>query len=68
MKKIYYVTDVEIVKGNSHQSDTITWMYGGVEYSCTGEFFVDNKGYLHHSFITPRGKEVKFKVKYTTNI
>ena len=64
MKKKYYVTDVELVKGSYNQGDYLSWTYGGKRYDCTGEFFIDNKGYLHHSFITPRGKEVEFKVKY----
>lgn len=63
-KKRYYVTDVEVQKGH-HQGDTLTWVYAGVEYSATGEFFIDSKGYLHHSMITPRGKEIHFKVKYS---
>lgn len=64
MKKKYYVTDVELTKGNYSQGDTLSWTYAGKEYSATGEFFVDSKGYLHHSFFTPRGKEIEIKVKY----
>lgn len=62
MKK-YYVTDVKFTKGNYSQGDTLTWMYAGEEYSATGEFFVDSKGYLHHTFFTPRGREKEIKVK-----
>lgn len=63
MKKVYKVTDIELLKGN-HQGDTLTWVYAGKQYSCTGEFYIDEKGYLHHSFITPRGREIDINVKY----
>ena len=63
-KKKYYVTDVELTKGNYNQGDTLTWTYGGIEYDATGEFYVDSKGYLHHTFTTPRGREIEIKVKY----
>lgn len=64
MKKKYYVTDVELTKGNYSQGDSLTWVYAGAEYSATGEFFVDSKGYLHHSFFTPMGKEKEIKMRY----
>lgn len=64
MKKKYYITDIELQKGNYNQGDTLTWVYGGTEYSCTGDFCVDKKGYLHHTFTTPRGKEIEIKIKY----
>lgn len=57
----YKITDVEY----NHQTDTLTWCYNGKEYNCTGEFFIDRKGYLHHTFITPTKqveKEIKIKV------
>lgn len=63
-KKKYYITNVELQKGGPHQGDTLCWVYAGEEYSCTGEFYVDNKGYLHHTFTTPRGREIEIKVKY----
>ncbi|WP_418988123.1 hypothetical protein [Bacteroides heparinolyticus] len=60
-KKRYYVTDIQVVK---HTNSTyLRWVYGGREYEAQGEFYVDEKGYLHHSFITPRGREIDFKVK-----
>lgn len=64
MKKRYYVTDVQLEKGSYSRGDTLTWVYAGVEYSCTGEFYIDNKGYLHHTFTTPRSAEREIKVKY----
>ena len=63
MKKRYYVTDVELTK-NGYCNDYLTWVYGGVQYEAQGEFYVDDKGYLHHTFITPRGKEIEIKIKY----
>lgn len=62
-KKRYYVTDVELTKGG-YGHDTLTWVYGGKNYDCTGEFYVDKQGYLHHTFVTPTGKEKEIKVKY----
>lgn len=62
-RKKYYVTDIELQKGGAHQGDTLYWVYAGEEYSCTGDFYVDNKGFLHHTFITPGGKERKIKIK-----
>lgn len=63
MKKRYYVTDVELTK-NAHSGDYLSWIYAGVRYDAFGEFYVDDKGYLHHTFTTPRGKEIEIKVKY----
>lgn len=63
-KKKYYVTNVELQKGGAHQGDTLYWVYAGEEHSSTGDFYVDDKGYLHHTFTTPRGKEIEIKTKY----
>ena len=63
MKKRYYVTDVELTK-NGHYGDYLSWIYAGVRYEAFGEFFVDNKGYLHHTFTTSRGKEIEITIKY----
>ena len=63
MKKIYRITDVNY----NHSTETLTWTYAGKEYNCTGEFYIDLGGYLHHTFVTPTGKEkeVKIKVRYS---
>lgn len=58
-KNIYRVTDVEY----NHQTQYLSWEYAGREYWCQGEFYIDKKGYLHHTFFTPRGKEKEFKIK-----
>ena len=63
-RKKYYVTDIELHKGSAHQSDTLCWKYAGEEYSCTGNFYIDNKGFLQHTFFTPRGKERTIKITY----
>jgi len=63
MKKRYYVTDIQLFK-HGNGCDTLIWVYAGREYQADGELYVDNRGYLHHSFFTPRGKEIEFKVKY----
>ena len=63
MKKRYYVTDIQLFK-HENGCDTLIWVYAGREYQADGEFYIDNRGYLHHSFFTPRGKEIEFKVKY----
>lgn len=63
MKKRYYVTDIQLFK-HGNGCDTLIWVYAGREYQADGEFYIDNRGYLHHSFFTPRGNEIEFKVKY----
>lgn len=63
MKKRYYVTDIQLFK-HGNGCDTLIWVYAGREYQADGELYIDNRGYLHHSFFTPRGKEIEFKVKY----
>lgn len=63
MKKRYYVNDIQLFK-DGNGCDTLIWVYAGREYQADGEFYLDNRGYLHHSFFTPRGKEIEFKVKY----
>lgn len=63
MKKRYYVTDVELTK-NGYSNVHLSWIYAGVRYEAFGLFFVDDKGYLHHTFTTPRGKEIEIKIKY----
>lgn len=54
----YVVSDIWV----SPKKDCITYWYGGKMYNCTGEFHIDKDGYLHHSHITKRGKEIEFKV------
>lgn len=63
MKKRYDVTDIQLFK-HGNGCDTLIWVYAGREYQADGEFYVDNRGYLHHSFFTPRGKDLEFKVNY----
>ena len=62
MKRLYRVTEIELTKGN--HSDNLSWVYAGKRYECDGEFYVDEKGILHHTFITERGKQVEIKIKY----
>lgn len=59
MKKRYYPTDVEY----NRQTQTLTWVYAGKEYACTGDFFVDKRGYLYHYFFTPYGREKRIRHK-----
>ena len=61
MKK-YRVTEIELIKGN--HSDTLSWFYAGKYYQVDGEFYVDKRGFLHHTFITERGREIEIKIKY----
>lgn len=63
MKRRYYVTDVKLTK-RDFRGDLLEWVYAGVYCSASGEFFVDDKGYLHHTFTTVRGKEIEIKIKY----
>ena len=57
------VEDVELTKaGYGH--DTLTWVLDGEEQSCTGEFYVDKEGMLHHTAIAANGDEVEITIKY----
>ena len=57
------VEDVELMKaGYGH--DTLTWVLDGEEQSCTGEFYVDKEGMLHHTAIAANGDEVEITIKY----
>ena len=57
------VEDIELMKaGYGH--DTLTWVLDGEEQSCTGEFFVDKNGMLHHTAIAANGDEVEITIKY----
>lgn len=57
----YKVTDITVSKTNDGYY--VEWMYAGTPHWAQGEFLIDKDGYLHHSFLSPRGKEVEFKVK-----
>lgn len=48
------------------KTQTLTWEWQGVDYSCTGEFYIDSIGILHHTFTTPLGvdHEIELKVRY----
>ena len=56
-------SDITLTKGN-HQGDNLTWSFMGKDYSCTGEFYVDDNNMLHHTFIAPSGKEIEITCKY----
>lgn len=64
MKTIkHIIEDIELMKaGYGH--DTLTWTLDGEEQSCTGEFFVDKNGMLHHTAIAANGDEVEITIKY----
>ena len=61
-KKLYRVTEkhYEVLSNGDYY---IQWVYAGKEYWAQGEFFIDNEGYLHHSFLTPCGNEIEFTIK-----
>lgn len=56
------VEDIELMKAGCH--DTLTWVLDGEEQSCTGEFYVDKEGMLHHTAIAANGDEVEITIKY----
>ena len=59
----HVVEDVELLKaGYGH--DTLAWVLDGEEQSCTGEFYVDKEGMLHHTAIAANGDEVEITIKY----
>lgn len=55
--------DVELEKGG-YGHDTLSWVLDGEYQSCTGEFYVDKTGMLHHTAIAPNGDEVEITAKY----
>ena len=58
------IENVELLKGSYNQGDTLSWSYGGKDYSATGEFFIDKDNILHHTFVTPDGDEIEIETKY----
>lgn len=61
--KEHVVEDIELMKaGYGH--DTLAWVLDGEEQSCTGEFYVDKNGMLHHTAIAANGDEVEITIKY----
>lgn len=56
------ISNVELMKSTNYC--TLSWVFDGVDYSCTGEFFVDNDGNLHHVFFTPQNEELEIVVPY----
>lgn len=57
------VEDVELEKGG-YGHDTLSWVLDGEYQDCTGEFYVDKDGILHHTAIAPNGDEVEITIKY----
>ena len=58
------VDDVELMKGSYNTGDTLSWSYNGKDYSCTGEFYIDDNNMLHHTFFAPSGKEIEIVTPY----
>ena len=59
-----FVTNVTLIKGDNDNRDTLCWSYMGKDYTCTGEFYVDECNILHHNFISPLGKEIDIVIRY----
>ncbi len=59
-----FVTNVTLIKGDNDNRDTLCWSYMGKDYTCTGEFYVDECNTLHHNFISPLGKEIDIVIRY----
>ena len=58
--------NVELMKGN-HGGDTVSCTIAGRDYSCSGEFLVDNESTLHHSFVLPlSGRKVEVRIPYNS--
>ena len=60
---MHTVEDVELEKGG-YGHDTLSWVLDGEYQDCTGEFYVDKTGMLHHTAIAPNGDEVEITAKY----
>ena len=60
---MHTVEDVELEKGG-YGHDTLSWVLDGEYQDCTGEFYVDKAGMLHHTAIAANGDEVEITIKY----
>lgn len=60
---MHTVDDVELEKGG-YGHDTLSWVLDGEYQDCTGEFYVDKAGMLHHTAIAANGDEVEITAKY----
>jgi len=56
-------TDIMLSK-HGYNNDYLSWTYQGKEYWAEGEFYVDDSNVLHHTFITPTGKEIEIECDY----
>lgn len=64
MAKKHKIEDVELLKGNYHQGDTLTYTADGKDVAVTGEFYVDGDNVLHHTHEFEDGTEIEIKIKY----
>jgi hypothetical protein len=62
-ESMHTVEDVELEKGG-YGHDTLSWVLDGEYQDCTGEFYIDKAGMLHHTAIAPNGDEVEITAKY----
>ena len=59
------IDNIELMKGSYHNGDTLSFECDGYGHSVTGEFYIDNYGYLHHTHIVD-DDEVEIICKYSS--
>lgn len=59
------ISDVSLWIDN--RTDNLTYHANGKEITVSGEFYIDNDNWLHHSHIFEDGTEVEFRVKRYNN-
>lgn len=60
-----HTVEVEVLdKGNYSQGDTLTYLADGIEFTATGEFYIDRQGVLHHTHVFDDGTEMDVAVPY----
>ncbi len=57
--------EIEIIEvGKSGDGLYLQYEIDGTQYDCTGEFYIDKNGVLHHTHIMPDGEEVEVTYQY----
>lgn len=52
--------EIEVLEvGKAGNGLYIQYEIDGVQYDCTGEFYIDNENVLHHTHIMKDGEEVE---------
>lgn len=57
--------EIEVLEvGKAGNGLYIQYEIDGNQYECTGEFYIDKDGVLHHTHIMPDGEEIEITYQY----